>query len=379
MRSSATGHEPTAPAVTRRGFLAGTALAALGVVSAAVPASAHHRTTHRNSSTPTPEPTPTTSPSPEPAATTGSILHGADIPRTSLAAASVIGLLSTPRTEWTSSTSFSGTQLVENRTFTNKLVTITSGADITFRNCRFIGPLGQSTYTIRATAGGGLRVVLEDCEVIARTTTSETPRCLTAWGDGSVQAVRTIFRGGIDNVYVNLSNAPGKIATGDSLVPYARSHFKECWFGDNQRVNTSHSDMVQIDGGGYAVFERCRAMAFNVPRGSDPLSTRVDPDSGELCSNGIILSQNSANPSKISHVAVRDCFAEGAGFTFNMNPKDGLTVDKVSVTGCTFGLRHRFGPVNLPPGSVTAGNTWGATGWTEDRATPIQVTAGTAI
>jgi hypothetical protein len=354
-------------ALSRRGFLFGTAIAAFGVVGVAQPARAHHA----NASLSTTAEALATS--------TGVIQHGSDIPRTSLAAAAVIGLLATGRTEWTSSTTFSGTRVVENRTFTNKVVTIAAGANITFRNCRFVGPRGQSTYTIRATAGRGLRLVLEHCEVVARTTTSETPRCLTAWGDGSVQAVRTIFRGGIDNVYLNLLNSPGKIFTGDPLVPYARSHFKECWFGDNQRVNASHSDMVQIDGGGFAVFERCRLMAFNVPRGSDPLSTRANPDNGELCSNGIILSQNSTNPKKISHVAVRNCYAEGAGFTLNMNPKDGLTVDKVAVTGSKFGLRHRFGPLNLPASRVTSGNTWAATGWTKDRATPIYVTADSAV
>jgi hypothetical protein len=341
-------------ALTRRGFLFGTAIAAAGIAGFAGPAR-------------------------EALASTTVIRHGIDIPRTSLAAASVIGLSATRRTEWTSSTTFSGTRVVENRTFTNKVVTIAAGAQITFRNCRFVGPRAQSTYTIRATAGRGLRLILENCEVVARTTTSETPRCMTAWGDGSVQAVRTIFRGGIDNVYLNLLNSPGKIATGDPLVPYARSHFKECWFGDNQRVNASHSDMVQIDGGGYAVFERCRLMAMNVPRGSDPLTTRANPDTGELCSNGIILSQNSTNPKKISHVAVRNCYAEGAGFTLNMNPKDGLTVDKVAVTGCKFGLRHRFGPMNLPASRVTSANTWAVSGWTKDRKTPIYVTAGSAV
>lgn len=266
-------------------------------------------------------------------------------------------------TEWPGGTTLSGTQLIENRVITGRLLTIAAGANITFRNCRIIGSLGASTYTIKAIAGGGMKVALDHCEVISRAGT-KSARCLATWGDGSIHARRTIFRGGIDSIYANGPNSPGLIPTGDPVVPMARILLEECWFGDVERVDDSHTDCLQFDGGGYAVIRRCRIMSYNIPRGSDTLTTSAGGT--ERASGGVIATQLSTAPNQISHVAMRDCWIEGGNWTVDLAPTDGLPVHTVAFTGNRFGTNHQFGPLRLPSALAepNTDNRWGQSGLT---------------
>lgn len=290
----------------------------------------------------------------------GELTHGRELAATSLGAAAQIGPFGnlTPAAGATRS----GTVVIEGREISG-IETIAVGADVTYRNCRIIGPLGSTTYVIRATNGGGCRVTLEDCEVVARSTTSKTPRCITMWGDGNVRAIRSILRGGIDNVFVNPTNSPGVWATGDALVPMARVHLVECWLGDLQRVPGSHTDNLQIDGGGYTLAERCRFMSYSMPEGADPLTTRItDTVTAELGGGGVIATQASTNPNQLSHIAMRNCWHEGGNYTVDLAPSDGLPPHSMACTGGRFGVRSRFGPLRLPSGSENRDNRWGQSG-----------------
>lgn len=315
--------------------------------------------------TPLPEPNPEPDPTEQPRPPDGQFIHGEQINK------SVIGWGGT-LTEWTGGSSFSGTQVIENTRISNRLLTIAKGATITFRNCQIIGSLSANTYTIKAIAGGGQRVTLENCEVISRAGT-QSARCLATWDDASIHARRTIFRGGIDNIYCNGPNSPGLIPTGDPVVPMARVLLEECWFGDVERIGTSHTDCIQFDGGGYAVLRRNRIMSYNIERGSDTLTTAADNTS--RASGGIIATQLSSNPSKISRLVLRDNWAEGGNYTVDVNPSDGLPVTEVVATGNRFGINHQFGALRLPASLVEPNrdNRWGQTGTT---GSGITVTAG---
>jgi len=283
--------------------------------------------------------------------------HGSDLAATSFEVASQIG----PRgelTQWDGGTTLSGTQVIENRVF--GFVRIAAGADITMRNCRVISGLGTVSYAINHTAGGESRLTMEDCEIVTRTVDSFSPRCIAVWNPGNFRAVRTIFRGGIDNCYFNAPASGGVFSTGDPQVPMARIHLSECWFGDIQRVATSHSDGMQFDGGGFAVIDRCRIMGYSLPVGSDPLETRVtDPDTAPFASGPIIATQNSSNPSQLSNIVVKSSRIEGGNYTVDLNPGDGLPPNSMTVRDCEFGYRFNFGPLRLPPGSINVNNRWG--------------------
>jgi len=305
------------------------------------------------------------------------ISHGEQLPPLSFDAASVIGPSGT-LTEWSASTTLSGTQTITDRSFTNKGITIQAGANITFENCRIIGNLGQTSYTIKVIAGGECQVTLLDCEVIARSTTSQTPRCLAMWGTGNVRAERTIFRGGIDNVFLNPDNTPGLFSTGDPLVPDARGWFVNCWFGDYQRVGNSHSDAAQIDGGGYVLFDACRMMGYTLDTGADPLTTWItDPLTDGLGAGVILATQNSGAPKRISNVAVRRCWAEGGNYTVDLSPPDGIPVTLTAVTDSKFGRRFRYAP--LRGGTANSNNVWGQSGPSGPDLTGAVVTAGQPI
>jgi hypothetical protein len=305
------------------------------------------------------------------------ISHGEQLPALSADVAAVIGPTGT-LTPWTGSMTFSGTQTISDRSFSG-VVDIAAGANITFSNCRFVGTLGSATYTIRClTDTGGARVTLLDCEVITRATTSKSPRCITVWGTNNARAERTIFRGGIDNIFHNPSNVPGLFATGDPVVPFASGWYVNCWFGDYQRVGTSHSDAFQCDGGGYLLIDACRIMAYNVPQGSDPLTTRVtDPFADELGGGGMLLTQDSGKPVQISNVAVRRSWLEGGNYTADLAPSDGLPVRDTSVTDCRFGRRTRYGA--LRTNGENRRNTWGQSGQTGADLNGAVVTAGQLV
>ena len=293
----------------------------------------------------------------------GTITHGEQIPAWSKQALSVVGprLSAGGLSEWSGSTTLSGTQVIEGRSFTNKTLTIAAGARITLRNCRIIGPPTQTAYLIRVTGGGGVWLTVEDCELVARAG-STSVRCIVMWGDGNVEVRRSVLRGGIDNIYVNPDHTPGRIPTGDPLVPMARLLVEDCWLGDIERMPGTHTDCIQIDGGGYTVIRRSRIMCFNIPWGADTLTSHAD--GSEAGSGGIIATQNSNNPSQISHVAVRDCWCDGGNWVVDLTPADGLPVHTVAVTGCRFGLNHTFGALLVPAGEVNRDNRWGASGVT---------------
>src|SRR5699024_663495 len=288
--------------------------------------------------------------------------HGEDIPPLSADAAAVIG----PHgalSMWTGSSTFSGTQTITNKILPG-LIRISAGANITFKNCRFTGWAGQTSYSINATAGGGLKVTLEDCEVMAQTLTSGTPRCLAMWGDGNVEARRTIFRGGIDNIYLNPTRDPGAIATGDPETPYAHGLFEDCWFGENLRVPSSHSDQLQIDGGGYVVIRRCRFMGYSLEVVDPQLERITDPRTATLAAGGGSLTQNSNALSPIRHRRRRDAWVWGGNYTVDLNAPENPS-QNCSVTNNKFGIRHRYAPLRTSAsGTYTTGNVWGQTGTT---------------
>lgn len=249
--------------------------------------------------------------------------------------------------------------VIENLEITGN-VKFLAGVTATFRNCRFIGlptaPAGA--YTIKATDGGGLYVILENCEIITR---GAPANGLAMFGDGNVSAKRCIFRGGTDNVYLNPNNSPGLITSNDPDIPLARILLEECWFGDVQRTTGSHSDPIQIDGGGYAIVRRCRIMGYNIPIGTDPLTTT---DGIELANCAMICTQNPANTNQTSYVKLIDSWLEGGNYTAYLNPPDGLPIQNVYASGNRFGIAHRYGPLLTPNNATRFGNIWGQNGST---------------
>lgn len=313
------------------------------------------------SSPPAPVPDPDPGP-PSPDPSPPAFQHGADIPALSNEVTGLIGPTG-QLVPYTGPTTLSGTVVIENRQLNGNILTLSAGADVTLRNCRLIGPLGATTHTIRAAAGGILRLI--DCEIVARTVDNLTPRCVYMLGDGALWAQRTIFRGGIDNLFLGTRSMPGPWATDDPHVPNARILIEDCWFGDLQRVPGSHSDNIQMDPASYAVIRRSRIMCYNIPQGADPLTTRVtDPATAEMASGGLIITR-SANPQPGHYYAVRDCWAEGGNYTMDLTAiQSGQpTTDHLHVTNNQFGVRHRYGALRVGP-AVRSGNVWGQSGLT---------------
>lgn len=284
----------------------------------------------------------------------GTIAHGSQLAATSLQVGSQIGPSGTL-------TSLSGRTFTNGEVISNRLIeghgAIAAGATVTFNNCRFVGS-GANAYVLNCTAGGGLHAILNDCEMVQRSALSKG---LVMWGDGNVTMRRSIFRGGQDNVFFNPVGSAGIISTGDSLVPSARVLAEDCWYGDCERIADSHTDCFQIDGGGFALLRRVRIMAYNIPVGSDPLTTRVtNPATASLGGGGLITTQDSRRPSQINRVAIRDSYADGGNITVHMNPTDGLPILNTAATNNHFGLRFRFDP--LQGGHTRFGNVWGQSG-----------------
>lgn len=277
-----------------------------------------------------------------------------------------VGVLTTVPTLSTSSDG----QIFENLEIQDN---VTINHSVTFRNCRIIGPTaaqgaGSATYTVRHIAGTGKSLTLENCEIITR---YERTKGLVLTGNGGVRVTRTIFRGGADNFYSTIAGT--NYFEGYGVV------LRECWFGDIQRFPGSHSDCIQIDGGtGGALIERCRIMSYSITDGS---SSGGDPynqvaDGTILGAGGVILTQNSSNPSLIDRVRLVDCWAEGGNYTIDTGPPDGLQPTNVLVSGTRFGVKHNFGPLHTGAGTTKINNTWGASGTT---ACCGSVTTGTSI
>lgn len=306
---------------------------------------------------PPPDPGPGTDPPPQPATIAG----GWELPPTSLEALDVIGPRGT-LTPWTGSTRLSGTQVIEGKTLTGDWKPA-PGAHITFVNCRLTSPLAISKYLVDVTAtSGGTRVDFESCELICRAG-SKSSRPIAGWGDYFMSARRTIFRGGIDGMFVKPQpSAVRPYVTGDPLVGNANVLVEECWIGDIERIDTSHSDCIQVEAGNYMVFRRNRLGSFNIPRGTDALTTRTNPLTSELAGGGFLITQDSGAPTAISYIAIRDNHLDGGNVTCDAAPPDGIPVTNVACTGNRFGLRRNHGPLRLPAGAVNSNNTWAVSG-----------------
>jgi hypothetical protein len=314
-------------------------------------------------------------PDPDPDPDPPVITHGEELPPTSLAAEEIIGArgVLTPM----SGGLFEGTQVIENREITGQ-ARIAAGARITFKNCRLIGDAGASgaNYTVRCNDGGGAWVTLEDCTVICRAGAGgneELSKAIAGFNDINIEIRRCVIRGGEDAVYFGGPDTPGKIPTDDPLVPMARLVIEESWLGDGETSATSHADLTQIHGGsspkGYCVIRRSRYMAYDVPPGSDTLTTRVtDPSTASMTSACLIITYGSTG-SGTHHLAIRDNWFEGGNWVVDTHPD---SVGPIEVTGNRWGTRHRFGPLR---GTRTANtdNRWGQTGMTDCCG---QVTAG---
>lgn len=312
-------------------------------------------------------PMPPPPPPPDPGSQPSSFTHGKEITRQSVGWTGTL-------TAYTGPATLSGTQTITDKLIDGQILTIARGSDITLRNCRIIGPASATTYTLRHNLGGGSKLTLDRCEVITRAG-ALSARCLAMWDDGSFRALRSVFRGGIDNCFFNAPNSPGAFPTGDPLVPNARVLLEDCWFGDLERIGSSHSDNIQFDGGGYAVLRRVRLMCYSIPRGTDTLTTTTT-QSSELGSGGLIATQDSSNPRQISHIAVRDSWWEGGNYTIDLAPSDGLPVHTIAASGNKFGLAHQFGPLRLPAGSTSSNNRWGESGSTIISGSSTTVTDG---
>jgi hypothetical protein len=250
--------------------------------------------------------------------------------------------------------------VIENKEITGS-VSIAAGAEVLIRNTRIIGvsnaPAGA--YSLKATAGGGLSVTLDNCEIICQ---SGSAKSIVMTGDGNITARRTIIRGGQDNIYVNPYPSPGRITTEDLDVPHARVLIEESWLGDLVRVSGGHCDAFQVDGGGFVVIRRSKLLGFNVSLDSSVLTTTADEILDNLSNSAFIKTSNAANPVASSDIAVRDSLFNGGNYTLNIG-----NTPRAFVTGNRLGLVHRFGPITFSDNSGTShgsGNVWSTTGVT---------------
>lgn len=102
---------------------------------------------------------------------------------------------------------------------------------------------------------------------------------------------------------------------------------------------------------------RSKIESYALPEGADPLTATAD--GSLLASGGVILTQDSSNPSQISKVHLLNNWYDGGNYTVDASPSDGLPVTDVRVENGKWGLKHQFGAL-LSPQSVN--NRWGATG-----------------
>lgn len=295
--------------------------------------------------------------SPSTSPTTGqrSFTHGKQITKSN------IGLSDPDALERSDSIDTTDGQVIENQEIHGR-VEVGAGHHVVLRNCRVIGPpeLSSSSYALGCTQEGGLLVEIENCEFVTR---SEVTNTLTLWGDANISIRRSIFRGGETGAYFNPQRDPGLIDSGDPGVPNARVLLEECWFGDLLTHPESHIDCIQIDGGGYIVLRRIKSMAFHLRPGADPLETEANIH--DMASAAAILTQNSSNPDQISNVAVRDSYFDGGNYCVDTKAGDGKNPKRIYVTGCRWGIHHRFAPFRYGSGTTHHNNAWGASGITE--------------
>lgn len=293
------------------------------------------------------------------------ILHGVDLPRKSDEAEKIIGAQGT-LVEYTGDTVFTaafGPVVIENSLFTEKNIRVRSGANVTLRNCKIIGPLDSTSYTVRINEGGNARLLLENCTVVCRSRNGGQ-NAVTGWGETSLAMRRTVVRGGIDQVHFH-GKGPAIWATGDPLVPMATFLMDECWIGDNERLPGSHSDLFQAAGTrpntitNY-VFRRTSFMGYSIPQGADPLTTRANPDGvGGYASAGWINSTGSEETgSGGTYFAIRDNYFEGGNYAVD----GGTGAAPSAITGNLFSPKLNFGATVRVGGWENFDNRWAASG-----------------
>lgn len=309
-----------------------------------------------------PDPAPQPEPEPVPGEP-ATITNGSEIPPTSAQAETLIGAQGTltPHTGATTFTAAMGKVTIENALIEGN-IRVRSGADVTLRNCRIIGPPGSTTYAVRINEGGNARLLLEDCTVVCRSVAGGATggaMCVVGWGDVSLALRRTVIRGGIDGIHFH-GKGPAIWATGDPNIPLATLLVEECWIGDNERLPGSHSDLFQMAGKApnYVtnfVFQRNRWMGYSLPEGADALTNRADPATSGMASAGFMNSTGGA-----SQIAIRANWYEGGN-----NIIDGGNVLDASTCWITDNL---FAPKANFSAAVRVGNwnnhnnRWATTG-----------------
>lgn len=298
-----------------------------------------------------------------PQSNTGAVNHGGDLPAYSLEAEQYLDVPQ-PNTLPTLSGPFSGTQVIENRQIDGQ-ARIVDGADITFYNCVFLAGAGQDGYLVRINEGGEAKIKAEKSLFVQRTGMSgNTAKLVVGWNPVNMHFKGCVFRGGVDSIVANVTGQ-GEISTGDPLVPLARFLVEDSWIGDNERVGSSHSDLIQMDGvaRGYAVIRRNRFMGFSLPEGVDTLTTRVtDYTTNQMSSTCFIITDASAPSNDAEYIAIRDNWFDGGNFVVDTNDS---ASGPIEITGNLWGLRRNFGS-RSGLASVNQNNRYGESGETKE-------------
>lgn len=307
-------------------------------------------------------PGPDPDPDPEPQAP-ATIAHGSEIGATSLAAEQSIGAQGT-LAPWTGATTFTaamGPVVIENALIEGN-VRVRSGANVTLRNCKIVGPPGSTNYAVRINEGGNARLLLEDCTIICRSVAGVTTggaMNVVGWGDVSLALRRCVLRGGIDGLHFH-GKGPAIWATGDPDIPLATLLVEESWLGDNERLPGSHSDLFQMAGKApnYVtnfVFQRNRFMGYSLEEGADALTNRADPATSGMASAGFMNSTGGA-----SLIALRANWWEGGNNVVEggnvLDPSLCWITDNLFAPRANFNAATRVGDWN------NHNNRWAASG-----------------
>lgn len=293
--------------------------------------------------------------------TPGVFTHGSEIPSSSLAAEQVIGARG-PLNTYTGPTDLYGTHHIENALIYEKNVRIRPGADVTLSNVRLIGPPGSTTYAIRINDGGGARLLMEDCTVVCRSVAGGATggsMNIVGWGDVSLAIKRSVVRGGIDGLHFHGKGAP-VWATGDPDIPWATLLVEDSWFGDNERLPGSHSDLFQMAGKSpnyieNYVWRRSRWAGYSLGAGEDALTNRADPATAGMASAGFMNSTGGA-----SRIAIRKNMYEGGNWV--VEGGNVLDPDTCWITDNLFAPRANFGAIRNANNWHNHNNRWAASG-----------------
>lgn len=219
----------------------------------------------------------------------------------------------------------------------------------TFDNCELLGT-ATGSYVVRHVAGTGKKLQLLNCTIVQR---NSATKVLTMYGAGGLYMHRCVVRGGTDGLFLKPKGGP--YFEGVACV------IRETMVGWLQQVTGGHSDGIQVDGDGGgttggALFDRVRIEAFYVPDGSDPYTANWDPS--RLAGTAIIMTGSAP----IANVRVRDSKLSGGNYTAQLEGATGS--GPIELTGCRFGIAHRYGPTRVRSGATVVGNTWAEDGLT---------------